>query len=1216
MAFVHLHNHSCYSLLDGKSTPEEMILRAKELGQSAVAITDHGVMHGVIDFFNAGKKHGVKPIIGCEVYVAPGSRFDKTGEAFKGEGGKNYYHLVLIAKNNEGYKNLMKIVQLSYKDGYYYKPRTDKEILNKYKEGLIVTSSCLGGPLNQKLIGDVFTGRVSEKNYQEALNEAIWYRDTFGYENFFVELQNHGIPEQKVNNPYLEKIAKEIGVKVIVANDAHYAKHSDAKAHDVMLCIQTKSFISEVNRFKFDSDNFYMKSEEEMLAAFPGKQEYLDNTQLIADMCDDDLNIGFNGYKLPVFDVPEWFEGTNGDYLRHIAMSNKENLFKKKEWTREYDERFEKEYSIIDGMGFTDYFLIVQDYINWARSKGMLVGPGRGSAAGSLVTYLLGITSRIDPIEYELLFERFLNPERINFPDIDIDFPQSRREEVIDYVRDKYGHDRVSNIITFGTLKAKAALKDVARVFEIPFNVSNKMTKLIPDELDITLEEAWEKSPQLREFFKSDPKYIEIWEMAKEIEGLPRNSSIHASGVIVCSEHIEEVAPTMMVDGETVVQFSMGTAEAVGLIKMDFLGLRTLDTLQYTIDFVKERTGKTIDLDTIPYDDEETFEMLGNGGTSGVFQFESEGMTKYMMQLKPKSISELAVLNAMYRPGPMDFIPDYIQRRANPALAIPVLNTPEVREVLGPTLQIPVYQEQVMQIFQKVAGFTLARADIVRKAMGKKNEDVMQEEFKHFKEGLVDKKNNVNIPGTRAKGIPDEKADALLAQLKDFAKYAFNKSHAVAYSVVAYQTAYLRCHYPLEFMSATISSWIGKNDKVSHYISKAGQMGLRLIAPDVNQSTTLFKPYSDNEILFALNGIKGVGDSVATSIINERKNGKFETFYDFLSRTKRYSVGESTIEALIQTNAFSFTGYSRTSLLTVLKDMNALAKSSYDRKKSGQRSIFSLLTSQVAERVSMPEIVRYENNKDEVNRWEKNLTSLYITNDPLEDYTIYLEDDRIVTPDILIEKFEGKEGGYRPGNFVNLIGVVGALNDFQTKKGSFMARPIIESKNASVSTLAFPKFYSGETSGPLKIPGTAVLLGCRINENDEEKLELIINKVHPLRENKYFKDNKLTIYDDIADSTDDFGLRDIPKKDKRQIGESQNIVMDEQIKGRLKGVYIKTDLTNMKEIAEIAKTHQGLTPLFLVTSNSVLKTNMNVSRQKGFVDAVKSVVDKKDIHVE
>lgn len=1647
MAFVHLHTHSCYSILDGKSRPKEIVSVAKKLGQNAVALTDHGVMHGVVEFYNEAKEQGIKPIIGCEVYVAPNSRFDKVGAGFKGEGGKNYYHLILLAETQQGYKNLLKIVSAGFTDGYYYKPRVDKELLEKYHEGLICTSACIGGIVPQTLLGDTFTGSVSSEDYEKAKEEAIWYRDTFGPNNYFIELQNHGIPEQLLVNPYLEKIAKEIGVKCIVANDAHYPERKDAKAHEVMLCIQTKAFLTDEDRFKFSSDDFYIKSEEEMIALFPGKQEYLDNTQEIADRCN--VSFEFDGYKLPKFPVPKEYENNHGEYLKKICRDNFKKFYPdKSKWTKEHEQRFNEEFKVISEMGFIDYFLIVWNYINWAKEKGIFVGPSRGctseetliyteyglkeikdiligdrvythdgtlknvlntmiydtpdeelikpvvyfggkqgdyytkdhkvfavrqkrelnkrkissgykyllsdknpswipvselnigdliafpklkndnkniiyeldltkyinnkslylmndkiyykrlrntpyeysvknvslltgvnktslnkfiknkdhnfnkenkekllnfiqknnnifkdiydwrnyvlknlyiidntknklvcnedlmlllglytgdgwitknkrntvslavngnnpeafyvelirkvfgevniainknsqknvytisfespiiknfikdfwekynykaytksfpswiykldnnlkkaflkglwmsdgsstvnkkcfdstswdlisgvkillsqlnipnslskryaridnrqsfgycrdswkitipvkninqlkkqfceyddnyiykriyrfdkkivnkvydicvednhsyvtnsfaahnSAAGSLICYLMGITSLTDPVEYGLLFERFLNKERVSMPDIDTDFQKDRREDVIQHVRELYGNDKVSNIVAIGTMKAKAALKDVCRVYQIPFEISNKLSKLIPSIPDITLKDAWKESPKLVEFIQSDKKYQEIWDMALQIEGLPRNISVHASGVIICDDKIAEYAPMMTVDGQTVVQFPMEVVEKIGLIKMDFLGLRTLDIFDYASRFIHKEKDKDFDISKISLNDMGVYDYLSSGNTSSVFQFESSGMTKYMKQLKPHSIEELAALNALYRPGPMDFIPDYIRNKNNPANITYALDTPEVRKILGNTYGLCTYQEQIMLIFQHVAGFTLGRADLVRKAMGKKKEKIMLEEFEHFKNGLHDEKNN--IIGTRAKGIPDEAVDALLNQMKDFSKYAFNKSHAVAYSVVAYQTAWLKYHYPTEFMAATISSFIGKNDEIGKSISDALDMGLKLIPPRINESTNLFTPLKDGEILFSLNGIKNVGDKVANAIIEERElNGPFKSFFDFLSRTKKYSIGDSTIEALIKVNAFDFTGESRATLIENLSTFSKIAKESHQRKSNGQRSIFSLLSTERAESLSMPELIKYEDDKRVITEWEKELTSIYITYDPLEDFNFYLKDKQVYSPDRLIKAF--KNGEQIPGNNIFMIGMVGDTGEFQTKKGTFMAKPILESKTASVPCVVFPKMYSRADFEPIKNKGIPIIISARISDNsEEENLELIVNKVSVIQSNDYFKSagNRDNIYSVLPEG---FGLSPVDGSKGKKMANTQGVVATTEVKGKPKGLYINVKEKELNEVIEYLYNNHGKTKTFLFIDKTYVRTNILVS---------------------
>ena len=832
MAFTHLHVHTEYSLLDGSNKIKEYVKRVKELGMDSAAITDHGVMYGVIDFYKEAKAQGIKPIIGCEVYVAPGSRFDR--EANTGE--DRYYHLVLLAENNVGYANLMKIVSRGFTEGYYYKPRVDLEILQEYHEGIIALSACLAGEVQRYIM----KGLV-----EEAEKAALRYRDIFGPDHFYLELQDHGMPEQRTVNTSLLSMSKKLGIELVATNDVHYTYAEDAKPHDILLCIQTGKRLSDENRMRYEGGQYYVKSEVEMKALFPYAWEAVENTQRIADRCDVEIEFGVT--KLPHFDVPEGYDSWT--YLNYLCEEGLKERYPEDDGT--LHQRLEYELSIIQRMGYVDYFLIVWDYINYCREHGIAVGPGRGSAAGSIVSYCLKITN-IDPIRYSLLFERFLNPERVSMPDIDVDFCFERRQEVIDYVCNKYGKDKVVQIVTFGTMAAKGVIRDVGRVMDLPYNYVSDIAKMIPTELNITINKAMEMNPELRKRYEEEEQVHTLLDMCVRLEGLPRHSSMHAAGVVICQKPAEEFVPLSRgSDGSITTQFTMTTIEELGLLKMDFLGLRTLTVIQNAVRMIEENHGISIDIDAIDYDDKKVLASIGTGKTEGVFQLESAGMKSFMKELKPQSLEDVIAGISLYRPGPMDFIPKYIKGKNNPDTI--TYECPELEPILAPTYGCIVYQEQVMQIVRDLGGYTMGRSDLVRRAMSKKKTYVMEQERKNFTFGNAEE----NVPGCVAKGISEEVASRIYDTMMDFAKYAFNKSHAACYAVVSYQTAYLKYYYPVEFMAALLTSVIDNSAKVSEYILTCRNMGIKILPPDINEGQAGFS-VSGGNIRYALTAIKSV----------------------------------------------------------------------------------------------------------------------------------------------------------------------------------------------------------------------------------------------------------------------------------------------------------------------------------------------------------------------
>ena len=877
MNFAHLHVHTEYSLLDGSNKIKEYVARVKELGMNSAAITDHGVMFGVIDFYRAAKEAGIKPILGCEVYVAPGSRFDKEA----GTNEDRYYHLVLLAENNKGYANLVKIVSKGFVEGYYYKPRVDLELLEEYHEGIIALSACLAGEVQRNL---------ARSMYEEAKRAAERYEKIFGKDHFYLELQDHGIPEQGMVNQQLLRLSQDTGIELVATNDVHYTFAEDEKPHDILLCIQTGKKLDDENRMRYEGGQYYVKSPEEMAALFPYALQALENTQKIADRCEVEIEFGVT--KLPRYDVPEGY--TSWEYLNKLCFEGLERRYTPV--TEELKERLEYELGVIQKMGYVDYFLIVWDFIKYARDHEIMVGPGRGSAAGSIVSYTLGITD-IDPIKYQLLFERFLNPERVSMPDIDIDFCFERRQEVIDYVVRKYGADRVVQIVTFGTMAARGVIRDVGRVMDLPYAFVDSIAKMIPTELNITLTKAL-NNPELKKVYENDPQVKELIDMSLRLEGLPRHTSMHAAGVVISQKSVDEYVPLSLgADGAVTTQFTMTTLEELGLLKMDFLGLRTLTVIQNAVKLAEKSTGKVIDMHAIDYNDKAVLDSIGTGRTDGVFQLESSGMKSFMKELKPQNLEDIIAGISLYRPGPMDFIPQYIKGKNNTGAI--TYDCPQLEPILKPTYGCIVYQEQVMQIVRDLAGYTLGRSDLVRRAMSKKKGDVMQRERQNFVYGNEEE----GVPGCIANGISERVANKIYDEMIDFAKYAFNKSHAAAYAVVAYQTAYLKYYYPVEFMAALMTSVIDNPGKVSEYIYSCRQMGIEILPPDINKGEGNFS-VDGGKIRYGLAAIKSIGRPVIEAIIRERTSGgPFTTLKNFIERLSSKEVNKRTIENFIKSGS-------------------------------------------------------------------------------------------------------------------------------------------------------------------------------------------------------------------------------------------------------------------------------------------------------------------------
>ncbi|MEC3791540.1 DNA polymerase III subunit alpha, partial [Clostridioides difficile] len=975
--FAHLHVHTEYSLLDGFSRVKKLIKRAKELNMSSIAITDHGCMFGVIDFYKTAIKEGIKPIIGCEVYTAARGLRDKDPNYDKYQG-----HLVLLAKNMEGYKNLIKIVSISYVEGFYYKPRVDMEELKKHNKGIIALSACLAGDVARALMN---------RNYEKAKQFALDYRDIFGEENFFLEIQDHNLPEQKEVNSGLVKLSKETGIPLVATNDVHYVNKEDSKIHDVLMCIQMGKTLNDPNRMRFGSDEFYLKSREEMEELFPYALEAIDNTVKIADMCN--VEFDFNTIHLPKYDVPEGY--TPETYLRELCFNGLKERYDNP--SNEILERLNYELDVIEKMGYVEYFLIVWDFINFSKENNIIVGPGRGSAAGSIVAYTLKITD-IDPIKYSLLFERFLNPERISMPDIDIDFCYERREEVIDYVKRKYGDDHVAQIITFGTMGAKAAIRDVGRVLDIGYNKVDKVAKEIPFALGMTIDKALDTNPNLKELYDQDPETKEIINISKQIEGMLRHASTHAAGVVISKNPVDEYVPLYKHQDAITTQFTMTTLEELGLLKMDFLGLRTLTVIRDTLDLIeKNRVIKNytekIDFSKMDYDDPKVYEMLSSGNTLGVFQLESAGMRSFMKQLKPDNFEDIVAGISLFRPGPMDSIPAYIKNKSNPK------DVTYLHEKLKPIMEVTygclVYQEQVMQVVRDLGGYSYGRSDLVRRAMSKKKMDVMEEERQYFIHGKFDEDGNIEIAGCIRNGVEEEIANKIFDDMIDFARYAFNKSHAAAYGVLAYETAYLKTYYPVEFMAALITSVMGNTDKVVEYIRECKALEIDVLPPDINKSFSKFSVEGDN-IRFGLAAVKNVGVNIINNIIAEREsNGLFVDLVDLVKRLDQKDTNKRVIESLIKCGAFDNISENRASLMAGYESL--LESVSMDRKKNvqGQISLFDAFgdseeDSDFQQIYSLPKRQEYE-ERERLNL-EKEVLGMYVSGHPLSQFEKELQE--------------------------------------------------------------------------------------------------------------------------------------------------------------------------------------------------------------------------------
>ena len=1076
LGFVHLHIHSEYSLLDGANRIKDLPVRAKELGMNAIAITDHGVMFGAIDFYKACKANGVKPIIGCEVYVAPRGRKDKEPKI-----DEKYNHLILLAKNNEGYKNLAKLVSWGFTEGFYYKPRIDKEILEKYHEGIICLSACLAGEVNQAILNN---------NIEEAKKVALWFKNLFG-EDYYLEVQNNGIKEQVLVNQKLVDLSRELNIPLVATNDAHYLKKEDAYNHEVLLCIQTGKKMTDEDRMRFDTDELYVKSPEEMIEYFKNIPEAIENTVKIAEKCNVEFEFGHT--ILPNYDVPEQYS-THYDYLESLTQAGLTKRYGQN-ITKEIQERAQYELSVIKKMGYVDYFLIVWDYINYAKTHNIPVGPGRGSGAGSIVAYSIGITD-IDPIKYNLIFERFLNPERISMPDFDVDFCYEKRDKVIEYVCDKYGKENVSQIITFGTMSARMVIRDVGRALDVPYAETDKLAKMIPNELHITIKKALEQNRELKELYENDATVKKLIEIAMALEGMPRQASTHACGIVITKEPVVNYVPLYMRDNTISTQYIMTTLEELGLLKMDFLGLRTLTVIQDTIDLVKKDKCIDVEFDK-DMNDPKVYKLWQDGNSVGIFQFESQGMTNFMKELKPDCLEDIIAGVSLYRPGPMDQIPRYIANKKDPEHA--VYTHPALKPILEVTYGCMVYQEQVMQIVRDLAGYSLGRADLVRRAMGKKKLDVMAKEREIFINGQLDENGNIVVPGCVRNGIDAESANKIFDEMAEFAKYAFNKSHAAAYAVVSYRTAYLKAYYPAEFMAATLNSFLGNLDKIPDYIEECKRLNIQILKPDINKSYTKFTV--DNEkIRFGLGSIKNVGTAAVDEIVEERtKNGEFKDFADFCERIKDLSVNKKCVESLTKAGAFDNFEQTRSTLIasyeTIIDTISNSDKKSFD----GQVSMFDLtpVENKKIDEIKYNYTILPEYTEKEMLFMEKEMLGIYISGHPLEKIKSQIElQTTINTYQMKKINSDIEETGmseFEDNQFVKYAGIVTSVKKKYTKTNKLMAFITVEDMYGPTEVIVFENCY--QNCANILVEDSIILVEGRLSVREDEDTKIVARDI-------------------------------------------------------------------------------------------------------------------------
>ena len=1137
MSFAHLHVHTEFSLLDGSNKIKEYVSRVKELGMNSAAITDHGVMYGVIDFYREAKKQGINPILGCEVYVAPNSRFDReiTG------GDDRYYHLVLLAENEEGYANLTKIVSKGFVEGYYYKPRVDKELLRKYHKGIIALSACLAGEVARFLTKGL---------YEEAKKTALEYQEIFGEGNFFLELQDHGIPEQGLVNQQLFKMSEETGIELVATNDIHYTYAEDAKPHDILLCIQTGKKLSDENRMRYDGGQYYVKSEEEMLRLFPYAKQALENTQKIADRCHVEIEFGVT--KLPKYDVPDGY--TSWEYLQKLCYEGLEKRYG--DPSEELKERLSYELETIHQMGYVDYFLIVWDFIKYAKDHGISVGPGRGSAAGSIVSYCLEITT-IDPIRYQLLFERFLNPERVSMPDIDVDFCYERRQEVIDYVTRKYGKDCVAHIVTFGTLAARGVIRDVGRVMDLPYAYVDSISKMIPQELGITIDKALKMNPDLKKLYDTDETVTNLIDMAKRLEGLPRHCSMHAAGVVICQKPVDEYVPlSRAADGTITTQFIMTTLEELGLLKMDFLGLRTLTVIQNAV-LLARRKQPELNINQIDYNDQKVLDYIGTGKTDGVFQLESAGMKGFMKELKPHNLEDVIAGISLYRPGPMDFIPQYI-RGKNDSSSI-TYDCPQLEPILAPTYGCIVYQEQVMQIVRDLAGYSLGRSDLLRRAMSKKKAAVMEKERKIFIYGDEE----TGVPGCIKNGIDEQTANKIYDEMIDFAKYAFNKSHAAAYAVVSYQTAWLKYYFPVEYMAALMTSVIDNPSKVSEYIYACRQMNIKILPPDINKGEANFS-VDGGDIRYGLAAIKSIGRPVIKAIVEDREElGLFQNLEDFITRLSAKNIlNKRTIENLIKAGALDTLGGTRKQFMSIYVQIVDHVTQEKKNSMVGQMTLFDLVSEDQKEefQIRMPDVGEY--SKETLLAFEKEVLGIYVSGHPLEAYEEkWKKSISATTADFQLDEETGHTKVHDGAKEI-IGGMITEKTIKHTKTNQMMAFITVEDLLGTVEVVVFPRDYE-KNRDYLEVDSKVFVRG-RVSEEDDKPSKMICEKIIPFERTKKelwiqfpdkatFLDEEQIVYGYLADSDGDDEVMIYCAKERavKKLPKNRNIGINEQILSRL-----------------------------------------------------------------
>ena len=1167
MAFTHLHVHTEYSLLDGAARIKDIVARAKELGMDSLAITDHGVMFGVIDFYKECKKQGIKPVIGCEVYTAARTMLDKDADKDKYQG-----HLVLLARDNDGYKNLIKIVSAGFTKGYYYKPRIDKDLLRQYSEGIIALSACLAGKVQNCLLN---------RDYEGAKREAMELDEIFGHGNFYLELQDQGLDEEAFINPELVRLSRELDIPMVATNDVHYVKQEDAEFHDVLLAIQTATSIDDENRMRFPNDQFYLKSEDEMRKIFAFAPDAVENTHKIAMECN--VEFEFGNYHLPEFLPPEG--KTNSEYLRELCSAGLKQRYD--DITEELKERLDYELGVIESMGYVEYFLIVWDFINFAKENGIMVGPGRGSAAGSLVAYCLKITD-IDPIRYNLIFERFLNPERVSMPDIDIDFCIERRGEVIDYVKRKYGKDNVSQIITFGTMKAKAAVRDVGRALNMSYADTDKIAKAIPFDLKMTIDRALEMNPELKAAYENDPAVAKVLDMSRAIEGMPRHASTHAAGVVISKLPLDEYVPLYMSDKGIATQFNMTTIEELGLLKMDFLGLRNLTVIRDALELIEKDYGVTIDFARMGYDDPAVYEMIAGGNTEGVFQLESGGMTAFMKNLKPTCFEDVVAGISLYRPGPMDSIPKYIENKKNPDKIKYV--TPELAPILDVTYGCLVYQEQVMQIVRDLAGYSFGRSDIVRRAMSKKKKDVMLQEKEYFINGKLDENGNIEIPGCVRKGISAEAAESIFADMETFAQYAFNKSHAAAYAVLAFETGYLKKYYPVEFMAALLTSVMGDAKSIAKYIRNCQDMGIDVLPPSVTESNKKFTVV-DGKIRFGLLGVKNVGEGAIDAIVKARtEKGVPDDIFSFINGLEISEVNKKAVESLIKAGALDCFDTNRAAHLAVYESLMESAQNSARRNIAGQLSLFQLSSEEMnagSTRTQLPKVENFD--KKTLLAMEKEMLGVYISDHPLNEYRKRMEQLVSVTTDDLAHVADSENqqnSAIADGMTVTMAGMVTGKKNLVTKNSKMMAFVDIEDLYGSMEVVVFPNVYE-KYREQIEEDNVVVIRG-KLNFKEDEMPKLLADLI--------------------------VNIADISEENPEKPGKSTPISSKDVIKVRIPAEADEGGM--LKELSSVFGSFRGNVPVLIYLQNGkIVKTGPGggVNGSIDFFDTVAEIVGRMNI---